>query len=316
MPHAWAEGHTRLALVLSLACLGLWLVLPAAGLGWQLVLVAVLVAGLGLPHGAVDHLQAREILAPRWGASWPVIFGIGYTLAALAVVAAWAAWPPLLLTGFLVLAIGHFGTEDTGTLAIGTRTSHPLGMVEAALRGALPVMLPILFHPVETGMLFAALLPDTPASTVVAVLRAFAPVMPVYLALLVGLAAVGLWRGRIAPAVELAVLVATFRLMPPLPSFAVYFCLWHSPRHSLTVIADSDDTDLWSGIRRFARSAVPLTLLTVLAGATAWALLRPGAGATVASLQVVFIGLAALTVPHVGLAALRHAAHRPHLRRY
>lgn len=303
---AWIAGHGRVALALTLLVAVLGAFLPPAPLDLRLALVAGLVAVLGLPHGAVDHWQGRAVLAGRWGRLWPAVFAGGYTLAALAVVLAWVAWPPGLLVGFLLLAIGHFGAED---VAAGPLVSERPGLgrvVEAALRGAVPVLLPILFHPAPTGTLFAALLPGVEPAAVARVHLAMAPIAWAYIAGLGGLAALALLRGRRRGAAELAALTAAFAALPPLLGFAVYFCLWHSPRHTLAVIAQSDAPNLAQGLKRFAAAALPLTAVTLFFALVAWVILVERGGATAAAtLQVVFVGLAALTVPHVLLAARR-----------
>lgn len=307
VPRGWTTAHTRLALGVSLAALALRLMLPAPAVWVELALLAGLVGVLGLPHGAVDHLQARALFAPRFGRAWPAVFAGIYLGAAALVLAAWTFWPPGLLAGFLALAIGHFGSEDTAAVRLVSERGIA-GVLESALRGALPVVLPVTLQPAVTGGHFAALLPGTDAAAVRAVLNALAPAGYAYISLLTGYAAIAALRGRLDLTLETAVLAAVFAVLPPLPAFAVYFCIWHAPRHSLTIVASQGATHLGRGLRDFARAATPLTLITLAMAGAAWFHLEPAAGTEVATLQVVFIGLAALTVPHVGLAAARQFA--------
>jgi Brp/Blh family beta-carotene 15,15'-monooxygenase len=307
----WFRAHTVAALILTLAAMALWLIVPAPGESARLAVLASLVAVLGLPHGAVDHVQGRDLLARRYGATWTAVFAAGYTLAAAAVIGAWVAWPPALLIGFLLLAVAHFGGEDTAASPLTSRHERfPTALIEPALRGALPVVLPITFHPAATGAHFAALLPGTTAATVTQVLHTVAPAGWVYLAGVGALAVTALARRNIYLALELAVLTGTFAVLPPLMAFAAYFCVWHAPRHSLTVIASHGPGRLTSGIAWFARTALPLTLVTVGLALVAWIPLHAATRADAATMQVVFIGLAALTVPHVALGAWHQAAAR------
>jgi Brp/Blh family beta-carotene 15,15'-monooxygenase len=310
MARTWMQSHARLALAATVIAVGTWQVLPAtaSGMPFQLVVLAAFVAVLGLPHGAVDHIEGRRLLAPRFGRGWSLVFGAGYALAALAVVAAWAIWPPVLLTAFLLLAIGHFGGEDTASLPLAPPPPNPWGVAEAALRGALPVLLPILFHPEATGRLFAALLPETSPGETIAALHTLAPLGWLYLAALGGLALSALGCRRTLLAAELAVLVGAFWALPPLMGFIVYFCIWHAPRHSLSVMAEGPQTAFREALATFTRAAWPLTALTLVAAAVVWAMRWIETSGAVATLQVVFIGLAALTVPHVLLAAWHRRA--------
>lgn len=312
MLRVWLRGHALAAIAATVVADAIWLTAPDPSQATRIAVLAALIAVLGLPHGAVDHIQGRTLLAARWGHAWPVLFGAGYTVVAAAIVAAWIAWPPGLLIAFLVLAIGHFGAEDTaaGRLVDSGDGGGGLRLGEDALRGALPVLLPIAFHPAVTAAHFAALLPHTDVEAVRAVLAAMAPLGSGYLAALAGLALAALWRTRIPMALELAVLAATFWVLPPLMAFAVYFCVWHAPRHTLGVIAAAGHRTLTDGLAWFGRQALPLTLVTIALAGGAWLVLRDGTTAATATRQVVFIGLAALTVPHVGLAAWSRLAAR------
>ncbi len=300
----WLLQHTRLALTATAIIAVGGLAVAEFPLTTQLVLLATLVAVLGLPHGAVDHWQGRELLANRLGLGWPVAFGAGYVAATALVVLAWMAWPPLLLAGFLLLAAGHFGSED---VAARPAIPHagPLGRnADIALRGSLPVLLPICFHPNETAGLFAALMPGTPADALAPILATMALMSPLYFAALAVWIMVTITKGESITGAEIAVHTAAFAVLPPLLAFSAYFCLWHSPRHSLMVIANAGDTSLSAGLRRFVRGALLLTGLTIAGGVLAWTILQRPFSGTEATLQVVFIGLAALTVPHVLLPLL------------
>jgi Brp/Blh family beta-carotene 15,15'-monooxygenase len=90
----------------------------------------------------------------------------------------------------------------------------------------------------------------------------------------------------------LAVMVYT---LPALVAFAVYFCLIHTIRHMYRVM-------MMLRHMLALRMAVGLTMIFTLAswagGAMVYMALLPSQGAMPASMMVVFIGLAALTVPH------------------
>ena len=97
---------------------------------------------------------------------------------------------------------------------------------------------------------------------------------------------------------EIAGLTLIFGILPPLVGFSIYFCLIHSMRHFATMKAMLADTI----------SKLQITRTTVLFSAMCWAVgliilaqQSSNVGIEPALLQVVFIGLAALTVPHMML---------------
>ncbi|MBK1669276.1 hypothetical protein CKO28_14660 [Rhodovibrio sodomensis] len=299
IPASWQRGHRLAALGLTagLLAVGLW---GAPGMTAQLVVLALTVALLGLPHGAVDHLQGRALLRPRLAGAWPAGFAGVYVGAAVLVIAGWAAAPPVLLLAFLALAILHFGAEDVEQdRLLATRAGR---LAEGLLRGSIPVAGPVLFHPSATGQLFSLLTPGTSLQTIFAVVQAAALPATVLLSGASGLMIWAAWRNRGLLAAELGALLLLVAVLPPLLAFAGYFCFWHAPRHSLSVIARIAPRDFRDGLRRFTASAIALTSLTIALAALAWILLDGGSQPARASVQVVFAGLAALTVPHVGLA--------------
>ena len=99
-------------------------------------------------------------------------------------------------------------------------------------------------------------------------------------------------RARFA---EFILLAVVFAFLPPLVSFALYFCIIHTGRHMRRiwhVLASS------SSPKGLYRPAVGFTLASWLVGGAAFLWLETG-DLDAALLQVVFIGLAALTVPHM-----------------
>jgi len=301
----WQSQHTRAALVISAGLALLGALLPAPSGVIQLIVLATLVALLGLPHGAVDHWQGHALLQPMLGRLWTVGFGLGYLAASGLVLVAWVTWPPLLLVAFLTLAAAHFGSEDWQAAAAVPETGPLIRLGDMALRGSIPVLLPIAFHGPETAALFAALLPYTSVANTNATVAAVGLITPAYLAALAVAIYTAVRRGNRLVGGEIAIHTAVFAALPPLLAFSVYFCLWHSPRHSLMVIADAGYADFAAGMKRFVQGAGLLTSLTIAGGAVAWFILqRPFSNAD-ATLQVVFIGLAALTVPHVLLPLMR-----------
>ncbi len=248
----------------------------------QALVLAPFVALLGIPHGALD-LRLAEALWPLPRVSGLALFGVAYLGLAAAVLGIWWLLPAAALGLFLAYSAVHFGGDWRDEL---TGWQRPFA-------GALVVSLPAVFWPNEVREIFATLAPAEAATGAVTGLRLAAP-----------LAAVGVlaacagarWRTP-RTAVELAGLTVAAAALPPLVYFLVYFCFLHSPRH----LAESART-LGLDAPEALRAAAPLTLATWAIAAVALALLlQAGVALGSTTLHVVFIGLAALAVPHMVL---------------
>ncbi len=262
------------------------------GLTGTLALLAVVV--IGLPHGAMDAAVALS-LGYR-GMVRLLTFLVVYTLTVLAVVMFWLAFPSLSLALFLLISMVHFGLGDTESSSPGA--GHSLERwVQALAHGGLVVVAIPYFHQADVADIFSIL--GAVPGMIWPMLDAMA-----YAWLAVGAAYALLAMRRrhlrfgLAEWVGLGVLMA---LMPPLAGFALYFCCVHTPRHVRRILrslaASSPPLPVY-------KTTVGLTLATWLAGGGCLALLSGGASFSEASLpeaslQVVFIGLAALTVPHM-----------------
>jgi Brp/Blh family beta-carotene 15,15'-monooxygenase len=242
----------------------------------QVLILVVLVALVGLPHGALDPVVA-------WRAHlWRTPKGLIYFLSAYVALAGltlglWMVWPGLALAAFLAYSAWHFSADWQETLP------RPL----AVSGGALVIAGPSLFHRTETADLFALLANESIAQG----LTTFLPW--VAMAALMGTAtaiASNIKRDR-ATAIELALLASCVAVLPPLLFFLVYFCGLHSPRHLLHAL---------EGLRpRLAIGVGGLFTALAVAGGILALWFMPSASLTQQSIQLVFTGLAVLTVPHM-----------------
>jgi Brp/Blh family beta-carotene 15,15'-monooxygenase len=252
----------------------------------QVVLLVLLVALVGLPHGALDPLVA-------WRAQfWRTPRGLVYFLSAYLALggltlALWVHWPGLALAAFLAYSAWHFSADWQETLP------RPL----AIAGGALVIAGPSLFHRAETAELFALLAHASIAEG----LTTFLPW--VAMAALIGIAIAfssRITRDR-ATAIELGLLVCSVAILPPLLFFLVYFCGLHSPRHLLHAL---------EGVKpRLALGVGGLFTALAVAGGFLALSFMPSMSLTQQSIQLVFTGLAVLTVPHmllIEIAATRN----------
>lgn len=247
---------------------------------WQLALLTPLVAVLGIPHGALDH----RLAAAFWPLDRPrahLAFLAVYTALAAAVLGLWMLVPGAALALFLIYSGLHFADDWRGDLGPAARTLAGLSVVAG----------PAVRHEAEVAAIFAHLAPMPAAGQVAGALSLAGWVL---LPLLAAVAVrAGWWRPRLA--LELATIALAGLVLSPLVYFVLYFCGVHSPRHFLTA---SGALGLRPGAALAA--ALPITALTLCgAGLGALALLASGLSAQTVTLKAVFVGLAALTVPHM-----------------
>lgn len=242
---------------------------------------------IGLPHGAMDGALAAHfgwMESKKKAAS----FLLGYVAMAALVVGFWFVAPAISFIIFLAISMFHFGKGDVND------SNKQFTAIESLARGGLVIAGISQFHTADADSIFVALV-GSDTELVWLFLDA---------ALAVTIACCGITlatkkgeeRGRFFG--EIAGLTLIFGILPPLVGFSIYFCLIHSMRHFATMRAMLADTI----------SKLQITRTTVLFSAMCWAVgliilaqQSSNVGVEPALLQVVFIGLAALTVPHMML---------------
>ena len=264
---------------------------------------------IGLPHGAFDGAIAFCL---GFGRSTSKIIGFLFMYLLLAGLSAliWSASPAFALAAFLVLTIVHFGNGDTEHLIqYGPRfAQRGLKACQVVVHGGMVTILLPMFHTAEVSQLFNVLA----GPNAVLIMDALKPALILWLAAACIYAGVGLVSRQYgAAACEIAGLAVMVWLLPPLVSFAVYFCIVHSRRHFISI---------WTAMQLYISRRFILFSGGILT-AVSWAM---GAGLYVsqtasgsfspdqAFIRTVFILLAALTVPHMLLV---DTMYRPTLRK-
>ena len=248
----------------------------------QLLLLAVLVAVAGLPHGAMDPLVARQA-----GIFSGLVDGLQfisvYLLQAIATVFFWLMFPFIALPAFLAISAWHFAGD--------WRPRLPYWL--CLLGGVNVVLAPVVFHGEAVAQLFGLLSDTNTAKTLASWLR-----IPGLLTIAALLITAGFYRVRMGWAgLELAAIVILAWALPPLLYFAVYFCGLHSPRHVLEVTREYR-----INVREAVGVSVVFTLLAIVF-ATVFFFTVDGPAASEKTVRILFVGLAAVTVPHMILLA-------------
>jgi Brp/Blh family beta-carotene 15,15'-monooxygenase len=247
----------------------------------QIVALLIAVAVTGLPHGALDPLVARRAKLWRRG-SGLLAFSLLYVFIAGAVFYLWVLFPGTTLAILLALSVWHFSGD--------WRAALPRSRCVAAATAVISA--PAFWHHSEVVELFSYLAPAH-AQLLASFMYCLAPVSLLSLVIVLGRA-----RNKIPKIemntpllIELGVLMLAAALLSPLVYFLVYFCLLHSPRHLLAVTRGFERIEVISYGVIFTLLSLSLALVTFF--------LLPDTGLDERLAQIVFIGLLALTVPHM-----------------
>jgi beta-carotene 15,15'-dioxygenase len=279
------------------------------------ILVLVLAAVLGIPHGALDHWVARDVFAAEGdGRGWMIKFfaiylGIG---AAFAVIGWW--FPVLAWIAFLLVSAAHFGAGDVRDESATSWKRH----IDVAVAGGAIIMTPYLVYPQEVAKLFAWITFTVPEPwqqfATNSLVRISLPLLAV------GWFAYTVFSGRTKPdetlrqpplLLEVAVVMALFAAVKPLLAFSIYFALLHALRHTLVLASRLRTRDRWRDVIWVLLQGVPLTLLTVTGGGVLYwwitsssSMIAGQPGIDIAGIvRTVFWLLAALTFPHMWITS-------------
>lgn len=306
--------HAASVILLCWAMIGAACCFSAAVAGVTAAALAVLVAMVGLPHGAADHRVARPRLQPLLGGAWLPVFLATYLAVAVVVVGGWFIAPAATILLFFLASAWHFGQEEP-RLAIGQRIVRPLFRFA---RGGLVIWTPLAFRSREVGEVLGQIAPsgaDTAIQHAIGLLTACSWIMlPIAAVAWVAQGLAAHASGGMVRRVLLTdnALVASFVVLfvaaSPLASFPVYFCGWHSARGLRRLRRELGES--WP---QLAGSLAPLTVAAIaLIGLGVWLVLG-GSGWNDTLVRATFIGLSAVAIPHLllqGVAPLLDASVR------
>ena len=292
--------HAAWVIVLCWAMIGAACLFSQAMVGVTAGVLAVLVAVIGLPHGAADHRFARPRLEPVLGMAWLPVFLVGYVAIAVLVVCGWFVAPAATVVVFFLASAWHFGQEEP-RFPVGPRG---LRAVFRFARGGLVIWTPLVFHAEDVAAVLGLVAPGGSGPAIqhaTSLLTACSWIMLSLAAAawtLQGLAATARTGQRrrvlLADTALVASLVVLFAVASPLVSFPVYFCGWHSARGLERLRRELGES--WPEL---ARSLAPLTVGAIaVVGLAAWLVLG-GADWNGTLIRATFVGLSAVAVPHL-----------------
>ena len=253
-----------------------------------------LILSIGVSHGSLDNLKGRKLFQ-IYGINNFVFFYLSYILISLGVIFFWIIIPSISLIIFLIIASHHFGKEDTQFLIVKNSYYNQLLFF---LKGSLIILAPLWLSFDETVLIFNTLgvknqefynfLNYLNFNKLFLFLVLFSVLSNILISrelkYLTGFA----W--------EIFCILALYDAFDPLVAFTIYFCFLHSLRHSASLTYEFN-----IGIDDFIKKAWPLTLLTAILFFVGIYILTGFQKVDIDSsiINVIFIGLASLTFPHI-----------------
>lgn len=243
-----------------------------------LLFASLMIVALGVPHGALDPIFAVTHKKIKTKTEW-VIFFSGYLLLSAAVVGFWKIAPQFFLLVFLGLSIFHFSGDLTGNATLAERLFY----------GGSVIVLPALIHQAELLRIFSILSGSTESLFIVKILEL--TVWPWLICLLV--VAIKCFQKDRQRALEMLSVALLMVSTEPLLGFTVFFCAMHSARHILR-------TQHYAQVapKHMVKIAAGPMVAVLIIGLVLWRV-RPEIVFEESLLQIIFVGLAALTVPHM-----------------
>ena len=241
---------------------------------------------IGLPHGAYDGAVAIHLGIIKRFSSF-VKFMIIYVALAALVVAIWMIAPIISLIIFLTISMLHFGAGDI------KNGQGVLGFSEALAHGGLAIVGISQFHRSEVDEIFSYLINSD--TTYVWLAIDILTVATIFAIITCALQALNNSKWSVT-VLELLLLGIIYAVAPPLLGFAIYFCCVHSARHFRKIYASIKQSVSTTSIRN---QAILFTSISWIAAGIAFWMFADFANPGPTIMRITFIGLAALTVPHM-----------------
>ena len=191
-------GRSPIARAPRIAAFAYLIADPGVPLVVQVSVIAVLVAVLGLPHGALDPVAARRV--GLWLTRTQLAgFAMAYALTAAAVIAVWILAPLASLVAFLLISAAHFGGDWNSRDPFSLRLTVGMGLLS----------MPALADERAVAELYVTLSGED-AAVVAMVQNAIAPLLLVGMIVAAAVAA----RHRASDGIEIVVAVALALTVP------------------------------------------------------------------------------------------------------
>ena len=260
-----------------------------------------LILSVGISHGALDNYKANKILK-IYKINNKLVFYFSYISISILIILSWIFFSLITLLAFLLIASYHFGREDTSFLI---KKNLSFDQLLYLVKGSLIIFSPLFFHTEETLKIFELLLINNSFLIFIKNEHWVINVCLIFnfLGYLYFVFRNNFDNFEILFLDLLLILIINF-IYSPLLAFTIYFCFLHSIRHIISIVLELDEANFSNGIKLFIKKALPLTVVTAIVYLLAVFLIANFYGFNTAIIQVIFIGLASLTFPHILLEYL------------
>jgi len=279
---AFLQSTPSVFLLLILACsFPLSFIIPM-DLESQLIVSSIAIALTGLPHGAADAWIAGQSGLAN-DIRRMTIFILFYIVISFLIIMLWLIFPIASLAIFLVISSWHFGDDNRLSLSSMSRFCSGITIIS----------LPAIFHKAEILSFYEALSGNGADIIILlqTIMFCISGCCLVYDYLISNDC-----PNKKTNMINLGILILISFTLPPLIYFTLYFCGMHSWQHMRRVLAMEDSYNN----RNLITHIILLTLVVIISGMAigVW-LVSMGGLVNVVNIKVLFIGLAALSFPHI-----------------
>ena len=249
----------------------------------SIALICVII--IGVPHGGLDAAIARQKGWPQSSAHY-LVFHLSYLVLSILIMYLWYLFPLISLIVFLLLSGVHFGLSDLiveKKINISTIVAHG---------GLVPIVIPYL-NQNDVLEIFTILAGEYSAAYILVLMQYL--ILPWLICFALYTYYIVTKKEKIRPFINLIILIIVSFLCPPLVSFSVYFCVFHSPGHMMKILNNLDNSDR----KRAVIEAIIYSVITFIIMIFGVVLLVDNFHISESIIIIVFIGLAALTFPHM-----------------
>ena len=260
----------------------------------------LLIISFGISHGALDNEKGKKLLR-KFKIKNILLFYLSYIFVSLIILLFWFYFPTLTLSLFLIVAAYHFGKEDSEIM--GPKKNVFLKVIYF-LKGSIVILAPLFFKYNETSNLFdilnfnLELLSYLNENNLIKIFFYISLISNLYFLI------ENIDENYDFIILDLLSINLLFYLLSPLAAFSLYFCFIHSLRHTVSLCNNLDKKSLSKGFKRFLKKALPLTIITAVIFIIVVFIIIKYNTLDFALLNVIFIGLASLTFPHILLEYL------------
>jgi hypothetical protein len=237
----------------------------------------LLVVILGVPHGSLDVLFAKQTYQLVNIAKWLRFLGF-YSVTSLLIIALWMLVPGFFFAVFLILSAIHFADDIN-------LSGHQLLKLSY---GFAVIALPGVVHGPELIKLYGMIINVELAQSIVLISKYVGLfLIPIILTLFF------INKVNIRSQIEIIAISILFLIATPILAFTIYFCFMHSARH---IVRSHFFLNSFKR-QEFIYALILPTVAVIFMGVCIWFLkLTPSSEKDL--IQIIFVGLAALTVPH------------------